>query len=150
MDKSYSRGMKLSAWARQMGVSYRTAWRWVRDGKLPDGVTSTRTKTGTILINVPIDPDERKAALFLLGTDDGEKLGVRDHEVLPWLKRKGYNNISIFVGTPSKLPSLIRTVKHQTIVVEAGITEPFGIALLRAALEASGRELLVYGESSRD
>ncbi|MER5916469.1 IS607 family transposase, partial [Streptomyces sp. NPDC001982] len=27
--------MKLSEWARRQGVSYQTAWRWVKDGKMP-------------------------------------------------------------------------------------------------------------------
>ena len=27
--------MKLSAWAKKQGISYRTAWRWFRDGRLP-------------------------------------------------------------------------------------------------------------------
>ena len=40
--------MKLSAWAKQQGVTYVTAWRWFRDGKLP--VKSTQLDTGTILV----------------------------------------------------------------------------------------------------
>lgn len=27
--------MKLSDWARRMNISYTTAWRWWRDGKIP-------------------------------------------------------------------------------------------------------------------
>ena len=27
--------MKLSVWAKQQGVSYQTAWRWWKEGKLP-------------------------------------------------------------------------------------------------------------------
>ena len=26
---------KLSDWAKKMGISYDTAWRWKRDGKIP-------------------------------------------------------------------------------------------------------------------
>ena len=40
--------MKLSEWARKQGVSYRTAWRWFKEGKLP--VPVEQTPTGTILI----------------------------------------------------------------------------------------------------
>ena len=40
--------MKLSDWARKQGISYRTAWRWFREGKLP--VEAVQTSTGTILI----------------------------------------------------------------------------------------------------
>ena len=27
--------MKLSDWAKKMNISYETAWRWKRDGKIP-------------------------------------------------------------------------------------------------------------------
>ena len=40
--------MKLSQWAKEQGVSYRTAWRWFRDGKLP--VAAEQFPTGTILV----------------------------------------------------------------------------------------------------
>lgn len=40
--------MKLSEWARRQGISYKTAWRWVRQGKMP--VPFEQTPTGTILV----------------------------------------------------------------------------------------------------
>jgi putative resolvase len=40
--------MKLSEWARKQGISYRTAWRWFKEGKLP--VPVEQTPTGTILL----------------------------------------------------------------------------------------------------
>jgi len=138
--------MKLSDWARQTGVSYRTAWRWVRDGKLPEGVTATRTGTGTILVNVPIDPDPKRAALFLLESDDEKEMSHRSKRVIRWLQQFGYVNVFIQTGPRSKLVRLVKTVKHKTIVVEAGIADTFALELLNAAMESSGRELLVYSD----
>ena len=40
--------MKLSDWAKKQGISYRTAWRWYNEGKLP--VEAEQTPTGTILV----------------------------------------------------------------------------------------------------
>src|SRR5689334_16779085 len=40
--------MKLSTWSKQHGVTYRTAWQWFKEGKLP--VPAIRTPTGTILV----------------------------------------------------------------------------------------------------
>jgi predicted site-specific integrase-resolvase len=40
--------MKLTDWAKQQGISYLTAWRWCRDGKMP--CQWSRTPTGTILV----------------------------------------------------------------------------------------------------
>jgi len=41
--------MKLSAWAKEQGVSYRTALTWFHAGKLP--VPARRLPTGTILVD---------------------------------------------------------------------------------------------------
>jgi putative resolvase len=40
----------LGRWARRCGITYRTAWRWFRDDKLPEDVIAERMPTGTILI----------------------------------------------------------------------------------------------------
>lgn len=40
--------MKLSQWAKQQGISYTTAWRWWKQGRLP--VKATQTPSGTILV----------------------------------------------------------------------------------------------------
>jgi len=42
--------MKLSQWAKQQGITYRTAWNWFKAGKMP--VKTIQTKTGTILVDV--------------------------------------------------------------------------------------------------
>src|SRR5579871_86473 len=41
--------MKLSEYAKRVGVSYRTAWRWWKAGKLP----GYQMDTGTVIITVP-------------------------------------------------------------------------------------------------
>ncbi|GAB7109744.1 hypothetical protein JCM4814A_80590 [Streptomyces phaeofaciens JCM 4814] len=43
--------MKLSEWARQQGVSYQTAWRWVKAGKMP--VPVRQAPSGTWLVAEP-------------------------------------------------------------------------------------------------
>ena len=53
--------MKLSAWARKMGISYRRAWQMFRDGKLPH---ARQLPTGTIIVLE--DEEERKP--FLSGS----------------------------------------------------------------------------------
>lgn len=40
--------MKLSAWAKTQGISYLTAYRWFKDGKLP--VEAYQSESGTIII----------------------------------------------------------------------------------------------------
>ena len=42
--------VKLSTWAKSRGISYRTAWNWFKDGKLPG--KAFQTETGTILVEI--------------------------------------------------------------------------------------------------
>jgi predicted site-specific integrase-resolvase len=54
--------MKLSEWAKLQGISYKTAWRWFKDGKLP--VPVEQTPTGTILVK---ESDSKKGIVALYG-----------------------------------------------------------------------------------
>lgn len=56
--------MKLSEWAKENGVSYKTAWRWFKNGTLP--VPAEQTESGTILVKKP------KAERRLLIADSAE------------------------------------------------------------------------------
>lgn len=42
--------MKLTTWAKQQGISYTTAWRWWKAGKLP--VASGQVASGTITVHM--------------------------------------------------------------------------------------------------
>ncbi len=45
-------GVKLSAWAKEQGISYRTALNWFHAGTLP--VPARQLPTGTILVEPPV------------------------------------------------------------------------------------------------
>lgn len=42
--------IKLSQWAKKQGVTYKTAWRWVKNNTMPENVKVKVMPTGTILI----------------------------------------------------------------------------------------------------
>lgn len=42
--------MKLSAWAKQQGITYKTAWNMFKAGNLP--LPSEQLPTGTIIVHV--------------------------------------------------------------------------------------------------
>lgn len=60
--------MKLSTWAKKQGITYRTAWRWFKEGKLP--VAVAQTPTGTILIKEPAFPTEQVAIYARVSSSD--------------------------------------------------------------------------------
>lgn len=49
--------MKLSEWAKKQGISYLTAYRWFRNGKLP--VEAYQSESGTIIIKDDSDTSEQ-------------------------------------------------------------------------------------------
>lgn len=42
--------MKLSVWAKKTGITYKTAWLWVKYNKMPANVKVKIMPTGTILV----------------------------------------------------------------------------------------------------
>jgi predicted site-specific integrase-resolvase len=56
--------MKLSDYAKQMGVRYETAWRWYRDGKIQGRRVGPRTITITEGQEAPATPAPRQVAVY--------------------------------------------------------------------------------------
>ncbi|MGW4103058.1 IS607 family transposase [Streptomyces sp. NPDC004976] len=146
--------MKLSEWARQQGVSYQTAWRWVKDGKMP--VPVRQAPSGTWLVAEPAAvvsatsgrvvaycrvssadqrPDlERQAARVVAGANG---LGLAVAEVVTEVG-SGLN------GRRRKLHRLLSDPNATAIVVEhRDRLARFGVEHLEAVLSASGRRLVV-------
>ena len=143
--------MKLSEWARQQGVSYQTAWRWVKDGKMP--VPVRQAPSGTWLVDEPApetfgrvvaycrvssgdqkDDLERQAARVVTGAN---KQGLAVAEVVTEVG-SGLN------GRRRKLHRLLADPDTAVIVVEhRDRLARFGVEHLEAALSASGRRLVV-------
>ena len=49
--------MKLSDWAKEKGITYNTAYRWFKGGKIPN---AKQVDTGTILIDPGFSDAEEK------------------------------------------------------------------------------------------
>ena len=54
--------MKLSVWAKEQGISYRTAWRWFKLGKLP--VPAKQLPSGTIILETSKDKSSLDVAIY--------------------------------------------------------------------------------------
>lgn len=62
--------MKLSDWAKKQRISYRTAWRWFNEGKLP--VEAEQTRTGTLLVKEPT-PNPFQVAIYARVSSSDQK-----------------------------------------------------------------------------
>ncbi|MCX5563689.1 IS607 family transposase [Streptomyces sp. NBC_00038] len=143
--------MKLSEWARQQGVSYQTAWRWVKDGKMP--VPVHQAPSGTWLVDEPVVQLSGRVVAYCRVSSDDQKADL-DRQVARVVTESGKRGLAVagvvtevgsgLDGRRRKLHRLLADPKAAVIVVEhRDRLARFGVEYLEAALSASGRRLVV-------
>jgi putative resolvase len=142
--------MKLSDWAKKQGISYRTAWRWFNEGKLP--VEAEQTPTGTILIkDTALKPLQIAIYARVSSSDQKNDLDRQISRLVvfanskKWLIAETVVEIgSALNGHRSKLKKLLLNPNIKIILVEhTDRLMRFGIEFLESALASQGRMLVV-------
>ena len=153
---------KLSDWAKENGVHYRTAMVWMHEGKLPVSVVRTPGGHYRVIENVPVALTLGKSVLYgrvswhVQNSDlvrqmgrlqsFASGLGLQDVEAVEELGS----------GLNGKRPKLLKLLADPTvtrIVVEhRDRLARFGVEYIEAALQAQGRSLVVAeaGEQKLD
>jgi putative resolvase len=153
---------KLSEWAKENGVHYRTAMIWMHEGKLPVQVVQTPGGHYRVVENTPVPLTSGKSVLYGRVSSHDQKtdltrqidrlrsfasgLGLRDVEVVEELGS----------GLNGKRPKLLKLLADPTItriVVEhQDRLARFGVEYIEAALLAQGRTLVIAeaGEQKLD
>ena len=147
--------MKLSVWARRQGISYQTAWRWVKDDVMP--VPWRQLPTGTILVDTSSDDLVGGVALYArVGSHDQRadldrqlaRLSVYAAEHRLHVVESVSEVGSGLNGKRRALLRLLSDARIETIVVEhRDRLARFGSDYIEAALAASGRKLIVIDPS---
>jgi putative resolvase len=142
--------MKLSDWAKEQGVSYRTAWRWFKAGQLP--IKSKQLPSGTIILEL-----EKKSQLDVAiyarvsSSDQKNDLDRQVARLVTYATEKGLS-ISKSVteigsglnGHRPKLMKLLADESVKIILVEhRDRLMRFGVEYVESSLVAQGRQLLV-------
>lgn len=152
--------LKLSEWARRNGVPYKTAWKWFRDGNLPD--PAIQLKTGTILVRLNEVRPAGVVALYSRVSSHGQKADLERQQgrLVAWATTQGLHVGRVVSevgsglnGPRSKLLALLRDPDVSTIVVEhRDRLARFGADYIEAAMRTSGRRLLIVepGEANDD
>ena len=151
----YIRRMKLSVGAKENGLTYKTAWRMWRDGRLP--VPAEQLATGTVLVHPPKTPSKNGVALYARVSsadqkDDLERqlgrLAARASRDRMTVVRSVSEIGSGLNGRRTKIMTLLADPAVTTIVVEhRDRLARFGSEYIEAALSASGRKLVVVDET---
>ena len=147
--------VKLSAWARKMGISYQTAWRWFRDGKIEGAF---KTPSGSIFV-----PDEVKKDYVVIyarvsSSENRAELDAQAERLRQYALAKGYRIREVVKEIGSgiddnrkKLQKLLRDGKATKILVEhKDRLTRFGFNYLRTLLANQGCEIEVVDESKED
>jgi len=149
----YDLPMKLSAWAREQGVHYTTAWRWWRQGKLP--VPAYQTASGTILVDAP-EPTSGRVVVYARVSSHDQRTDL-DRQVAEATQGAIAANLAVdevvievgsgLNGRRRKLTRLLADSDVSTIVVtHRDRLARFGVEHIEAALAAHGRRVVVIND----
>jgi len=142
--------MKLSVWAKSQGISYKTAWRMWKGGRLP--VPAEQLATGTVIVHA--EPNKEGAAALYARVSSADQKSDLDRQlarltefavaqklhVVDAVKEVG----SGLNGHRKGMIRLLHNAEAQTIVVEhRDRLMRFGFEYVEAALAAQGRRIVV-------
>ncbi len=154
------RGESLGRWAKRCGISYRTAWRWFRDHKLPEAVTGEQMPTGTILIrdgrisqNAEGDTD---AVIYARINSRQEQSAMLEQiqtcrsfcRARGWIVTKIVREVAPGVGSQRvKLARLIEQGTPRLIIATPSVLSRFDFRFYEALWEKMSSELIVVDRS---
>lgn len=146
--------MKLIDYARKMGVSYKTAWRWYKAGK----IHGKQMDTGTILVFEETDRSSpQKVAVYarVSSAENTSHLDSQAERLVNYCSAKGYQVAKVVKEIGSgvndarpKFLSLLEDASVTVIVVEhKDRASRFGVKYIDTLLRVQGRSLEVVNLS---
>jgi predicted site-specific integrase-resolvase len=153
--------MKLSAYAKQIGVRYETAWRWFKTGK----IAGYQIGSGTIIITeaeAPIIPAPERWAVYarVSAQENRPNLDSQAERLIAYCTAKGQpvHTVVKEVGsgvndTRPRLHKLLADTAITVIVVEhKDRLTRFGFAYISTLLQMQGRRIEVVNpaDTARD
>ena len=146
--------MKLSTYAKQLGISYQTAWRLFKDGKL----NAYQLPTGTVIVREEESQGSEQSVAIYCRVSSSENKGNLESQkkrLLDYCAAKGYkvSRVITEVGsgindTRKQWLSLLQDRMVRIIVVEhKDRFTRFGFAGYKTLLNTDGRDIEVVKEA---
>jgi putative resolvase len=155
----YCGSMKLSAYAKQLGISYQTAWRMWQRGELP----AHQLPSGTVIVDAPptlqaVRPQKVAVYARVASAENRQNLDNQAERVAAFCAAKGWPVAKVVKefgsGVDDQRPQLLALLADTSIshiVVEhPGRCSRFGVAYIHTFLKAQGRELVIVNEVGMD
>jgi predicted site-specific integrase-resolvase len=150
--------MKLSEYAKQQGISYRTAFRWWKAGQIP----GYQAPTGTIIVQEPKEPaaPAQRVAIYarVPSHEHQANLDRQAERLLSYCAAKGYQVSKVVKeiasGVNDSRPKLLALLEDQAItlmVVEhRDRLTRFGFRYLETLLREQGRTIEVVNQAENE
>lgn len=154
----YISGMKLSQYAKQQGISYRTALRWFRSG----AIAGYQAPSGTIIVQEekPVSPGAQKVVLYarVSSTEHRTNLDRQAERLLAYASARGYQVSQVVKeigsGVNDSRPKFLALLADSTIsrilVEHKDRGTRFGFRYLETLLKTAGREIEVVNTAEND
>jgi predicted site-specific integrase-resolvase len=151
--------MKLSVWAKQQGITYKTAWKWVRNDTMP--CPFEILPTGTIIVHPNQPPKSSPSNVFIYGrvstTKQKDDLVRQIHRCNDFAAAKGLSIDKTFSeiasGMNDKRPQLTKMLNMQPsiiIVEHKDRLTRFGFNYIELLLKQQNCEILVINKEDQD
>jgi putative resolvase len=150
--------MKLSEYARQNGISYKTAWRWWKDGRIP----GKQMPSGTVIVFPEQEARAERVAIYVRvsSAENRANLDTQAERVSTYCMAKGYQIQQIVKevgsGVNDHRPKFLELLANSAITVivieHKDRATRFGFHYLETLLAQQGRriEVVNLAENSKD
>src|SRR5215467_7979109 len=152
---AYTVSMKLSSYAKHLGIHYNTAYRLFRRGQ----IAGYQLPTGTVIIEEPVakvvvhDPPGHIVAVYarVSSSEHKKNLDTQAQRLITWCNAQGWSVGKVVKecgsGSNDQRPKFLALLANQEvnrIVVEhKDRASRFGVAYIQTLLAMQGRELVV-------
>jgi putative resolvase len=143
--------MKLSTYAKQLGISYSTAWRMWKRGE----IAGYQLVSGTVIVNQPEQESHvsRKVAIYarVSNSENKQNLDAQAERLVAWCTMQGWTGMQVVKeygsGVNDHRPRFLALLADPSIthiVVEhKDRASRFGVAYIQTLLAVQRRELVV-------
>ena len=139
--------MKLSEWAKKQGITYRTAWQYFKDGKLP--VKAIQLPTGTVIVEEVCNSRTiSKVAAYASVPSSDQKKGLETQldRIVQFANANGYQVSfalsEVGIGLNGHCPELLKLLEDATVnlitVEHRDRIARFGFEYIEATLKSQG------------
>jgi putative resolvase len=152
---AYTQSMKLSSYAKKLGIHYNTAYRLYKRGQIP----GYQLPTGTVIIEEPVDQTEVRTlrsqfvAVYarVSSTENNKNLDTQAERLITWCHAQGWSvgkvvkecGSGINDQRPKFLALLANRDIHRIVVEHQDRASRFGIAYIQTLLAMQDRELVI-------